>query len=500
MPKHSSTLFPAINPIDKDSAVPLHKQLYERFRDAVLNGQLRAGARLPSTRELAAHLGISRNTVMTAFEQLFAEGFLTGKVGAGTFVTEQLVQHSPLAINLAEPPFVPVGAASCISELLSRQQREYFLDSLGPFRASVPALDLFPWATWHSLLSQCARRQTRAQLAYSGALGLQPCREAIANYLRMARNVRCHAEQIIIVSGSQQALCLAAQVLLEHGDLVWLEEPGYAGARDAFLLSGLVLGPVPVGDAGLNIDLGRQLFPNARMAYVTPSHQYPLGVTMPLQRRMELLEWAATNDAWIIEDDYDSEYRYASRPVSSLQGLAEQNRVIYIGTFSKVLFPSLRVGYMVVPEPLVDRFLAVRKASDIFAPPLFQMVLTEFINQGHFARHIRRMRGVYSERRDELTACLEQELGDRAQVGAAESGTHLVLYPKQELDDISLCKAAARHGIVAMPLSACYFTAPKRSGIVLGFGGTDLAQIRRAVWLLRNAFDEVAVTKTDFRA
>ena len=221
---------------------------------------------------------------------------------------------------------------------------------------------------------------------------------------------------------------------------------------------------------------------------------------MPLQRRMELLEWAAANDAWIIEDDYDSEYRYASRPVSSLQGLAEQNRVIYIGTFSKVLFPSLRVGYMVVPEPLVDRFLAVRKASDIFAPPLFQMVLTEFINQGHFARHIRRMRGVYSERRDELTACLEQELGDRAQVGAAESGTHLVLYPKQELDDISLCKAAARHGIVAMPLSACYFTAPKRSGIVLGFGGTDLAQIRRAVWLLRNAFDEVAVTKTDFRA
>ncbi len=492
MAKHSSALFPSIAPLDQTAAVPLHKQLYERFRDAILNGRLSTGSRLPSTRELALHLGVSRNTVMTAFEQLLAEGFLTGKVGAGTFVTHNLGAYSPSRPPVAESGIEPADEGSTASGILTRASPELFLDSLGPFRASVPALDLFPWSLWSSLLSQCARKQTRAHLAYSGPLGLQPFREAIANYLRTARNVRCDAGQIIVVSGSQQALSLAAQVLLEKGDLVWLEEPCYTGARDAFLLHGLALGPVPVDDDGLNVELGRQSFPNARLAYVTPSHQYPLGVTMSLPRRLELLDWATENSAWIIEDDYDSEYRYASRPLSSLQGLAEQNRVIYVGTFSKVLFPSLRLGYLVVPAPLLDRFTAVRKALDVFPPPLFQMVLTEFINQGHFARHIRRMRATYSERRDELIACLEQELGDRARVGIADSGTYLLLYPHQDVDDFELCREAARRGIVATPLSRCYGNVPAPSGIILGFGGAHTAQIRPAVIALREAFNAIA--------
>ncbi len=492
MAKHSSALIPSIVPLDHSSSVPLHKQLYERFRDAILNGQLRTGSRLPSTRELALHLGLSRNTIMTAFEQLLAEGFLTGKVGAGTYVTHSLGSHS-----LAKPPVVeskiePATAGSRVSGILTQEPPELFLDSLGPFRASVPALDLFPWPRWSSLLSQCARKQTRAHLAYSGPLGLEPFREAIANYLRTARNVRCDAGQIIVVSGSQQALSLAAQVLLEKGDLVWLEEPCYPGARDAFLLHGLALGPVAVDDEGLNVQLGRQLFPNARFAYVTPSHQYPLGVTMSLQRRLELLDWATENAAWIIEDDYDSEYRYASRPLSSLQGLAEQNRVIYVGSFSKVLFPSLRLGYMVVPAPLIDRFTAVRKALDVFPPPLFQMVLTEFINHGHFARHIRRMRATYSDRRDELVACLQREFGDRARAGIADSGTYLLLYFHQDVSDLEVCQEAARRGIVATPLSRCYRHAPGASGILLGFGGTHPEQIGPAVTVLREAFDAIA--------
>ncbi|MBV8895857.1 MAG: PLP-dependent aminotransferase family protein [Acidobacteriaceae bacterium] len=490
LPKQSSALIPAIAPLEKGSSIALHKQLYERFRDAILSGQLVAGTRLPSTRDLARHLGVSRNTVMTTFEQLLAEGFLTGKVGAGTTVTYQLGQQtafrSPTKLSGAVP-----AVTSRLADLLSARGPELFLDRLGPFRSSLPALDLFPWPTWFSLVSQCARRQNRAHFGYCGPLGLQSFREAIGAYLRTARNVRCDAGQIIIVSGAQQALVLASQVLVERGDLAWLEEPGYPYARDVFLVSGIRCGPVPVDDEGLNVKLGEKLYPDARIVYVTPSHQYPLGMTMSLQRRMDLLEWAAANGAWVLEDDYDSEYRYTSRPISSLQGLSGVDRVIYIGTFSKVLFPALRVGYMVVPAELVDRFIAVRAASDVFAPTLYQAVLTEFIEKGHFARHIRRMRATYSARRDELVTCLQNELGASGRIGFADSGTSLVLRLDDDCNDIELCKQAARLGIVAKPLSINYCSEPTQNGLILGFGGTDVSEIRPAVVTLRKAFDEM---------
>lgn len=481
------------SPLDKNSQVPLHKQLYEQFRDAILARSLRSETRLPSTRELAKHLGISRNTVVTTFEQLLAEGFLTGRIGAGTFVSSDFSEDSAPASSAAsrqETRALP--NSSRISEALTRSKRELYLDSLGAFRPSVPALDLFPWPTWQRLVSTCARSQTRSHLAYSGPLGLEKFRDEIASYLRTARNVRCDADQVIVVSGSQQALCIAAQVLLEKDDEVWLEEPGYTGARDAFLLMGLQIGAVPVDDEGLDVDAGQRLFPDARLAYITPSHQYPLGVTMSIQRRMKLLEWAVARNSWVVEDDFDSEYRYTSRPISSLQGLTDQNRVIYIGTFSKVLFPSLRIGYLVVPRHLIEHFTAIRRAYDIYPPPLLQLVLTEFMAQGHFARHIYRMRAVYSERRDELIACLEREMGDLVSVGVADSGTYLVVYPKSQMDDVELCIAAAHLGIVATPLSSCYYSQQPQSGIILGFGGTDASQIRRGVTTLRKAFLELA--------
>ena len=276
---------------------------------------------------------------------------------------------------------------------------------------------------------------------------------------------------------------------MDRGDLAWLEDPGYPSARDVFLVNGIEFGPVPVDDEGLNVRIGQVLYPNARMAYVTPSHQYPLGMTMSLQRRLELLDWAAVSGSWVLEDDYDSEFRYTTRPISSLQGLSDVERVIYIGTFSKVLFPSLRVGYMVVPSALVERFAAVRAASDLFAPTLYQMVLTEFIESGHFARHIRRMRTTYSARRDEIVTCLDDEFGDRARVGLADSGTSVVLYLNDDFDDVELCKQAARLGIVASPLSLHYCSDSGQNGLILGFGGTDIAEIRPAVMTLRKAFD-----------
>jgi GntR family transcriptional regulator/MocR family aminotransferase len=281
-------------------------------------------------------------------------------------------------------------------------------------------------------------------------------------------------------------------VLLNHGDEVWMEDPGYLGARNAFLLNGLTLQPVPVDTEGLIVEKGRTLFPNARMAYVTPSHQYPLGVTMSLQRRLELLDWATVNNSWIVEDDYDSEYRYASRPLSSLQGLSAEDRVIYVGTFSKVLFPSLRVGYMVVPPALVDKFSAVREASDIYPPTLFQMVLTEFMTQGGFARHIRRMRSIYAERLNQLVECVERKLAGQAKIGIAESGMHVVVYLLKEVDDVAVSEEAVRQGLAVMPLSSYCYGAPAHHGLILGFGGTDAAEIGRGIACLKGVLQSVA--------
>ncbi len=470
MAKQSSAVFvPAIH-VDRQADAPLHRQVYESYRQAILSGQLRHGAKLPSTRELARELGLSRNTVMTAFEQLLAEGYLDGKIGSGTYVSGQVPEALQRPVR---PPAVASPQLSLASDLLMHEHSPY-TRGFGAFGLNLPALDQFPWAVWSRLTSSCSRRQTKDQLSYSGPKGWKPFREAIAAHLRTARNVRCEAEQVIVVSGSQQALCLALQVLLNPGDRVWMEDPGYQGAREAFLLQGLRECTVPVDSEGIMVSEGQRLYPDARCAYVTPSHQYPLGVTLSLQRRLELLRWANRNQAWILEDDYDSEYRYVSRPLSSLQGLAEQDRVIYLGTFSKVLFPSLRIGYLVVPPGLADRFAVVRRALDCFPPVLYQMILTDFLREGHFARHLRKMRSVYASRVEELKASVDRELSGRAHIEAADSGMHAVLFVSPEIDDVRLSAEAARRGVTARALSPAYRGGQSRKGLVLGFGGADL--------------------------
>jgi GntR family transcriptional regulator/MocR family aminotransferase len=488
MAKEVSAVFIPTIPFEADSRTPKHKQLYHGYREAILSGQLKPGAQLPSTRELARHFAVSRNTVLSAFEQLLAEGFLEGKVGSGTFVSRQL-EYSNTSTRKAQPEEPTCGSkrVSQISSALLAARRPPLPRGFGAFRVSNPAVDLFPWPTWSRLVATCSRQQTREQLGYSSSLGLLRCREAIAAYLRTSRNVRCEPEQVLIVSGSQQALTLAAKALLDEGDLAWVEDPGYTGARHAFLLNGVKIGPVPVDSEGLSVQSGRQLFPNASLAYITPSHQYPLGMSMSLQRRLELLEWARETGSWIIEDDYDSEYRYVSRPLSSLQGLSECNQVIYIGTFSKVLFPALRLGYIVVPSELVDRFVAVRDALDIFPPSLPQMVVAEFILEGHFARHIRRMRSVYAERLSALSECIGSELDGLAHVGkTAESGLQAVLYCSARTDDLSLSAEAARRNLIATPLSPYYMGRPAHTGLILGIGGVSVPEIRSGVAVLRD--------------
>ncbi len=307
-------------------------------------------------------------------------------------------------------------------------------------------------------------------MAYGDAMGYLPFREAIAEYLGAVRGVRCEASQILVTTGSQQALQISAQVLLDPKDRVCMEEPGYPGARQAFMTAGTHLIPVPVDDEGIKVAELIRRGRDARAVYVTPSHQYPMGMTMSATRRMLLLNWAVRTGAWIIEDDYDSEYRFGSRPIASLQGLDADGRVIYVGTFSKVMFPALRLGYVVVPKDLVPAFSAARDAADIFSSTLYQAVLTDFIREGHFARHIRRMRML---------------MRGRTEVIGAEAGMHLVALLQRGINDVEVSRKAAHRGISAMPLSVCYSKAPTRGGLILGYGGANAHQIHDGIRKLR---------------
>ena len=471
--------------------VPIYRQLYDWFRRAITGGQLRPGQRLPSTRNLAAELKISRMPVLGAFEQLFAEGYLETFVGAGTCVArsipEDTLSHPAVKARKGLQETVEKRGPRRISRrgmALTHLPAQSWLDNLGAFRVSLPALDHFPVRVWSKLVARHSRRPPRGIMAYGHAMGYLPFREAIAEYLGAVRGVRCASSQILVTTGSQQALQICAQVLLDPKGRVWMEEPGYPGARQAFLTAGAQVIPVRVDHDGVNVAeivRGR----DARAVYVTPSHQYPTGMTMSATRRMLVLNWAVRSGAWIIEDDYDSEYRFGSHPIASLQGLDNDGRVIYVGTFSKVMFPALRLGYVVVPNDLVPAFSAARDAADIFSSTLYQAVLTDFIREGHFARHIRRMRMLYMDRRRALVNAIQIHMGDRLEVIGAEAGMHLVALLPLGVDDVEVSRKAAQKGISAIPLSSCYLTPPTRGGLILGYGGANAHQIHDGMRKLR---------------
>lgn len=458
---------------------PLHLQIYEGYRRAIVDGRLRPGQRLPSTRTLAEDLGLSRIPVVMAFSQLVAEGYVESRVGAGTFVCSTLPDPGPPGPTPAIPARHPGRRRVPPIALTSRSEPWFALR--GPFRLAQPAFDEFPVEQWSRIVSRHARRQSRREMAYGDPMGLPALREALAAHLHTFRSVTCSPEQIMIVSGSQQALALAGRALLRPGDAVWLEEPGYAGARDAVRLAAARVVPVRVDGEGLDVSEGMKRAPRARAAFVTPSHHYPLGAIMSASRRLQLLDWARMRGAWIVEDDYDSEYRYGGEPLASLYGLDRDARVIYVGTFSKILFPALRVGYVVIPTDLVDRFRVVRDAMDLFPATLYQSVLAEFVRDGHFARHMRRMRRVYAARRKALEEAIAQELGPGARVVGDRTGFHLVVLLPPRCRDHDVAMEAAREGISVVPLSSCYVGRPARPGLVLGFGSTRPAEMRRAL-------------------
>jgi GntR family transcriptional regulator/MocR family aminotransferase len=470
----------ALVAIDRRIRQPLHRQIYECLRRAILDGALRGGQRIPSTRSLSEDLGVSRLPVLLAYQQLLHEGYLEARTGAGTFVR---------AI-LPDDTLRPVAVGSVTARVQVQPARKPVARNdggLAPFRTSLPGLDVFPRRDWSRIVAREAHRLRPIHMAYGDPAGLPRLRAAIADHLTVARALRCDPDQVIIVSGSQSALRLCAAVLLRHGDRVGIEEPGYPGARVALTASGAVLAPVRVDAEGLTVDALETLTPSVRAVCVTPSHQYPLGASMSAARRLALLDWAVRHRAWVIEDDYDSEFRYVSRPLGALQGMGETaaERVIYVGTFSKVMFPALRVGYLVVPRSLREDFIAAREGFDIFSPTLYQLALTAFISEGLLARHIRRMRGIYRERRDALVEGLALHCGGLLAVHDADAGLHLcTLLPRRVADTMVVARMLER-GLAGTALSDCYLRKRrKRSGLLLGFAGSEPKTLRAATRVL----------------
>lgn len=488
MAKKPSTL--PLNLREPARGTPLYRWLYEELRSAILAGHLRPGGRLPATRDLAAQYGLSRPTIVTAFEQLRSEGYVEGRVGSGTYVSQTLPDQLLQAPKATSRPTQRQRRLS-LSAYARRLQPLRRADSkrVRAFRANLPALDQFPIALWAQVASRRLRRVSASLLAGGEALGYRPLREAVADYLNTSRGVKCSADQVLIISGVQEALNRAAHLLLDPGEKVWMEEPGYPGATLAFRSVGGDVCPVPVDSEGLNLEAGIKRWRGPRMVYVTPGHQFPLGVTMSLRRRLSLLEWARRAQAIIFEDDYDSEYRYSGRPIPALQGLDKARVVIFAGSFSLVLFPSLRLGYVVVPPDMVDIFAAAASVSTHHPPLIDQAILCDFIREGHFARHVRRMRQLYAERLAVLIESARARLGGLLEIGDVEAGLRTVGWLRHGISAERVTQSAAEHDVEVVPLSRYGYGRSPRNGLVLGFAAVDGRELKRGVEGLARALE-----------
>lgn len=482
--------------IMRDGGTPLHKQVFEEIRRTILEGRLVAGAPLPSSRMLAKELALSRNTVLSAYDMLASEGYTIAARGSATRVSDVLpetLQHADHSDARAHAVERKPKLSSLVDRLPQRNLRSG--PGITAFQYGVPELRDFPFTHWNRLLNRFWRHPPRDAMTIGDPAGYAPLRRSIATYLRAFRAVNCDEDQIIVTSGAQQGLSLACRVLLDPTDTIWLEDPGYPGLRQAVEGAGAKSVGVPVDNEGLCVSAGIKLSPNARAAAVTPSHHYPLGITMSLSRRLALLDWADKYDGWVIEDDYDSEFRYAGKPLSAMQGLDRSGRVIYVGTFSKIMFPTLRIGYLVVPPDLVDPFLRVRRAIDDHPPITAQPALAAFVDDGHFASHIRRMRSLYGERQKILLTALDEHLSGALEFSPSEAGMHLCcgLSPtlSARITDTALAEIARSLGVVTMPLSELYTSAKGRPGLALGYAGFEEKIIWRGAKRLSHAVERV---------
>lgn len=470
------------------AGTPLYRWLYEEMRAAILQGQLKPGTRLPATRDLAREYRLSRATIVSAFEQLKAEGYVEGRTGSGTYVSRVLPDELLQVVRSKEKkPVRPIAVskyAGRLKPLPAAQSRV-----TRAFRANQPALDAFPATLWAQVAARRLRKVSAHLLAGGEALGYRPLREAVAEYLNVSRGVQCSDDQVLIISGVQEALERAAHLLLNPGDPVWLEEPGYPGAAIVFGAVGARVCPVPVDTEGLDLQAAQRRWKRPRLVYVTPAHQFPLGVTMSLRRRLALLDWARRSGVLLFEDDYDSEYRYSGRPIPALQGLDRAGAVIFAGSFNEVLFPALRLGYLVVPPALVEVFAAAQSASMRHAPLIDQAILCNFITEGHFARHIRRMRELYAERLSVLLEAAGQRLSGLLEISQVEAGLQTVGWLKCGMGARQAAAAAAKRDVEVVPLSRYAWGRSRHDGLVLGFAAVDSRELRRGVEQLAQALE-----------
>jgi GntR family transcriptional regulator/MocR family aminotransferase len=488
MSKQSSSFPLALPP--RGAAVSAARWLCGALRDEILGGRLRPGARLPSSRDLARQHRLARGTIVAAFDQLRAEGYLRGTTGSGTYVSDVLpddLLHVRRSAVTREPAVTPPRR-----HLSEFAQRASLFPGFSPgptraFRTDVPALDLFPTSLWAQLAGRRLRRATASMLAGCEPMGYRPLQIAVADYLVASRGVKCTPGQVAIVSGTQESLDLAARLLLDPGDRACVENPGYPGATRAFRAVGANVVALPVDEEGATVPSAR--VSDVRLAYVTPGHQFPLGVCMSLTRRLALLDWARSANAIVFEDDYDSEYRYAGRPMPALQGLDRHGVVLFAGSFSKVLFPALRLGYLVVPDDLIERVTAVQSIRVRHAPVISQAVLCDFITDGHFARHVRRMREVYAERLGALVEGARAELSGALTITGVEAGLQTAAWLSDGHVASRVAELAAARRVDVSPLSRYTRGAPRREGLQLGFAAVDVPEIRRGVRELAAVLD-----------
>ncbi|HEX5538838.1 MAG TPA: PLP-dependent aminotransferase family protein [Methylophilaceae bacterium] len=443
--------------IDRIDNTPVYRQIYERFREAIAQGLLQPGDRVPSLRNLSAELHVARGTVETAYEMLIGEGYFLPRGQAGTVIASILqLQHHAMA-SIPEPKQgASLGSADIHSALPA------------PFQLGLPALDAFPRKTWAKLGAQLLKSANIAEHNYPDVKGLPALRKALAAYLQVSRGVACSPEQIIVMGGHRDSLNLISRAFLQSGDEIWMEDPGYFAARDLLGTTGKLVS-LPVDDEGMAVSAGVAQAPQARLALVTPSHQSPLGVTLSLARRLELLEWAAKNRSWIVEDDYDGEYRYASRPLPALKSLDREDRVIYAGTLSKVLSPALRLAYLVVPASQLAHVEQICRVSHGGCPWLTQAIAAQFISKGHFSRHLKRMRSLYAERRQMLADALTEAFGPRIRLNLQAGGMHLLMRFNEACDDKALQKELNAAGLAVHALSNWTVQHDCGQGLLMGF-------------------------------
>jgi GntR family transcriptional regulator/MocR family aminotransferase len=486
--------------LDRDAARPISTQLYAALRDVILSGGLSAGERLPASRTLAQDLGVSRTTVNEAFERLVAEGLIESRVGAGTYVSQALKAERPMpppasrqGPQLSRAPRLAASMARAISGFSERQRLPHEPQA---FVTALPALDAFPMAQWSRLMAKHWRGARDEVMGYGEPYGYGPLRWAIAGHLRTNRGIACEPEQIFITGGAQQAFHLIGSLLLNPGDKVWFENPGAIGARNGFVAIGAELVPVPIDGEGLRVDLGLERAPRFRLAFVTPSHHQPLGVILSLERRFALLQAAERAGSWIVEDDYDGEFCYGRQPLPTLKSVDTTGRVIYVGTFSKSLFPSLRLGYLLAPPALVPTFERLTSAFLSGVPTSLQAVVAAFIEEGYFVAHIRRMRRLYAERHQALYEAAADRLSGLLEVVPTDSGLHTVGYLPRGLSEGAVAEAAERRGITVSPIRRFSLKPTGISGLVLGFGSIRSQEIRSGVEVLGEVLEGLMQQKS----